>query len=48
MHHILEDLEADRRITAYLKKIFGRYVVRMLIGFSWLVVRSNGRIVNVP
>jgi hypothetical protein len=39
----LEDLQADGRII-YLKWVFEKYVVRMLIGFSWLRTRSNGGI----
>jgi hypothetical protein len=41
MYNILEDLEADRRIIASLKCILGKYVVRMLIGLSWLWIISN-------
>jgi hypothetical protein len=44
MYHILEDLRADGRIIAYLKWIFEKYVVSMLIGLSWLGIRSNGGI----
>jgi hypothetical protein len=44
MYHTLEDLQADGRITTYLKWIFEKYVVRMLIGLSWLRIRSNGGI----
>jgi hypothetical protein len=44
MYHVLEDLEAERRINAYLKRIFGKYVVRILIGFIWLSIRCNGGI----
>jgi hypothetical protein len=44
MYHILEDLGADGRKTTYLKRIFGKHVVRMLIGFSWLRIGSSGGI----
>jgi hypothetical protein len=43
-YHTLEDLRADGRIIAYLKWIFENYVVRTLIGFSWLRIRSSGGI----
>jgi hypothetical protein len=44
MYHTLEDPRVDGRITTYLKRIFGKYVVRMLIGFSWLRIGSSGGI----
>jgi hypothetical protein len=43
-YHTLEDPQADGRIITYLKWIFKKYVVRMLIGLSWLRIRSNGGI----
>jgi hypothetical protein len=43
MYHILEDLQADGRIKAYLKWI-EKYVVRKLIGMSWFRIISNGGI----
>jgi hypothetical protein len=44
MYHILEDLRADSGIITYLKWTFEKYVVRMLIGFSWIRIRSSGGI----
>jgi hypothetical protein len=44
MYHTLEDLRADGRTITYLRWISEKYVVGMLIGLSWLRIRSNGRI----
>jgi len=41
---MLEDLQADGRITTYLKWVLEKYVVRILIGLSWLRIRSSGEI----
>jgi hypothetical protein len=43
MYHILEDLRADGRIP-YLEWIFEKYVLKTLIGLSWLRIRSSGGI----
>jgi hypothetical protein len=44
IYHTLEDLRAYGRIIAYLKWIFQKYGVRMLIWLSWLRIRSKGGI----
>jgi hypothetical protein len=44
MYHISEDVGADGMIIPYLKCIFEKYVVRMLIELSLLRIISSGRI----